>query len=185
MRESLSGRLLVASPVLEDPNFARTVVLVCSHSEEGALGLVLNRPMTAPVRQVLLGWTGAIAEPKVVFNGGPVAPCRALALGRTADVEEETAWATPVLPGIGMINLARVTPMVELAIDRMRVFSGHASWGASQLETEIMREDWFVVDALPEDALTPQPDRIWHEVLRRQPGRLALFAHFPSDPILN
>src|SRR5207237_4419773 len=72
--ESLTGRLLVATPSLKDPNFERTVVLLVAHEEGGALGVVLNRATEVPVADVLEGWAPLAGEPAVVFEGGPVQP---------------------------------------------------------------------------------------------------------------
>ena len=69
-----TGRLLVPLAVLDDPNFARSVVLVIEHDEDGALGLVLNRPTTTPIDDVLQGWSLLAAEPANLYGGGPVEP---------------------------------------------------------------------------------------------------------------
>jgi putative transcriptional regulator len=70
-------------------------------------------------------------------------------------------------------------------IDSVRLFAGYAGWGGGQLEGEIDEGTWFVVDADPGDALTPDPDTLWEDVLRRQGGRLAMFALCPADPSQN
>ncbi len=82
MAASLAGKLLVATPSLVDPNFARTVVLICEHNAEGALGVVLNRPMEhATIGEHLPAWAPFVSTPPVIFQGGPVEPATALALG--------------------------------------------------------------------------------------------------------
>src|SRR5262249_61884184 len=81
MEEVLAGRLLVATPLLGDPNFRRSVVLVVEDEpDEGTLGVVLNRPTATPVEQVLESWTDLVTQPSVVFRGGPVSPNSALGL---------------------------------------------------------------------------------------------------------
>ena len=93
MEDDLSGRLLVATPLLGDPNFRRTVVLVVEDEpEEGTLGVVLNRPTEVPVGQVLESWTELVTGPSVVFRGGPVAPNSALALAIVPGDEEPVGW---------------------------------------------------------------------------------------------
>ena len=72
MGDLRAGQLLVATPVLLDPNFAETVVLLLDADENGALGVVLNRPSAVPVAEVLEAWAGVVAEPEVLFQGGPV-----------------------------------------------------------------------------------------------------------------
>ncbi len=181
--EALKGRLLVATPNLSDPNFSRTVVLLIEHGDEGALGVVLNRPSELEVAEPLPAWADVAARPRVVFVGGPVSPSSAICLGRMAGVEGHD-WQ-PLIGSVGAVDLnlgpGDVTPQPQA----VRVFAGYAGWGPRQVESEILSGDWFVVDAEPDDALSPAPDDLWSEVLRRQPGRLSLFADFPPDPSTN
>jgi len=183
--ESLTGKLLVASPKLVDPNFARTVVLVCRHDEDGALGLVLNRPIDeAPVSEHLPAWQMDIASPPVVFLGGPVEPTAALALGRVVDGAGHAAL-TPVTNSISMIDLSEEPGALHGQVETVRVFVGYSGWTGGQLETEISDGGWFVVESRPGDAFTDAPDELWRTVLRREGGRLAMFAFAPIDPRIN
>ncbi len=185
MTESeLSGRLLVAAPSLRDPNFDRTVVLVLEHAEEGALGLVLNRPSATDLAAALPAWEGVAAEPPVVFVGGPVAPTAAIALGAAPVTEEVHGWR-PVFDGIGSIDLEHDPHELAVPVRDVRIFAGYAGWSAGQLEAEVEAGAWYVVDALPDDARCERPDDLWSAVLRRQGGSLALVASFPPDPTMN
>lgn len=183
MTESLKGRLLVATPSLDDPNFFRTVVLVIEHGDEGALGVVLNRPSQLEVSEPLPAWADVAAQPSVVFVGGPVSPSSAICLGRMAWGEGHDR--EPLVGSVGAVDLnlapAEVTPRPQV----VRVFAGYAGWGPRQLEAEILSGGWFVVDAEPDDALSPAPDDLWSGVLRRQSGRLAMLANYPLDPSTN
>ncbi|HXJ27373.1 MAG TPA: YqgE/AlgH family protein, partial [Streptosporangiaceae bacterium] len=90
---SLGGRLLVATPLLGDPNFRRTVVLIVDDQHgDGTLGVVLNRPTEVPVGQVLEPWTDLVTGPSVVFRGGPVQPDSALALALATGEAEPMGW---------------------------------------------------------------------------------------------
>ena len=182
----LSGRLLVAAPALRDPNFDRTVVLVVEHAEEGALGLVLNRPSETEVAAALPGWERLAAAPAVVFVGGPVAPTAAIALGTALAGTEVEGWR-PLFDGVGSIDLDLEHGPDELAgpVQDVRVFAGYAGWAPGQLEEEVEGGAWYVVDALPDDTRSAQPDDLWSAVLRRQGGALALVANFPADPAMN
>ena len=184
--ESYAGKLLVASPKLVDPNFQRTVVLVCSHDEKGTFGLVLNRPLEgAAVGEHVPAWMEHVAEPTLVFQGGPVEATVGLGLALSRDEDDRPGW-TPVVGRLGLADLARPPGSEGSAdIERARVLAGYSGWGAGQLEAEMADEAWFVVDADQEDAFTPDPGRLWHEVLRRQGGKLAMFAFFPEDPTVN
>lgn len=177
------GRLLVATPLLEEPNFRRTVVLLCSHDEGGSFGLVLNRPLEAAVVDLAPAWSGIAASPPVLFAGGPVDRAQAFALGRSSVLRDEAWWA-PVTPGVGLVGIEG-EPSEIAGVEEIRLFAGYAGWAARQLGAEVAEEAWFVVDALPEDAFSARPERLWHEVLGRQRGQLALFRHFPPDPRLN
>jgi putative transcriptional regulator len=181
---SLRGRLLVAMPVLQDPNFDRTVTLLLEHTEEGALGLVLNRPSDTELDDPLPEWGPLAAEPPVVFVGGPVALDGAIGLARAADPVPSEGWA-PLFDDLGTVDLRRSPEEIEAPLERLRVFLGHAGWGPGQLEGELAEEAWAVVDALPDDPLSEDPFGMWRRVLRRQSGRLAWLANHPPDPSLN
>ncbi len=181
---SVKGRLLVATPALEDPNFYRTVLLMLEHGEEGGLGVVLNRPSEMELSGPVPDWEPLAAPPPVIFFGGPVAPGTAICLARSTCDEEGEGW-TRLFGPVGALDIGRSPPDVAQPIDDIRVFSGHAGWTPGQLEGEIAEGAWFVVDAEPGDALSPQPLELWRRVLRRQPGRVALFSAFPPDPSLN
>jgi putative transcriptional regulator len=184
MTDSLSGRLLVAAPVLRDPNFERTVVLVVEHAEEGALGVVLNRPSETDLAAALPRWDAVAAQPSVVFVGGPVAPTAAIGLGTAPAADEVEGWR-PLFGGIGSIDLEHDPDELAVPVRDVRVFAGYAGWSPGQLEEEVESGAWYVVDALPDDTCCPQPDDLWSAVLRRQGGPLALVANFPPDPTLN
>jgi putative transcriptional regulator len=180
------GRLLVATPLLTDPNFDRTVILMLEDNEEGALGLVLNRPSPLEIGEPLPDWADLSATPPVVFVGGPVSRSSVIALARCNDAPEvsEETW-TAVLGPIGVLDLTADATLLHAAIDDVRVFAGYAGWGAEQLVAEIAEGAWFVVEAEPHDATTEDPDDLWRTVLRRQPEPLRRFAHYPPDLSVN
>jgi putative transcriptional regulator len=204
----LKGRLLVANPAMPDPNFHRTVVLLLAHQDEGALGVVLNRPSDLDVDSPLPRWERLVAEPPVVFVGGPVAPGAAICLARVPDppaVEPPAEGDDPVSGGsgsagitasglggwlplvgdLGTLDLERDPDDLAITVEAIRVFAGYAGWGPGQLEREIEGGAWFVVPAEPGDALSRDPALLWKRVLRRQGGRLALVSAYPNEPGLN
>lgn len=184
MTESLSGRLLVAAPSLRDPNFERTVVLVVEHAEEGALGVVLNRPSDTDLAAALPRWEAVAARPSVVFVGGPVAPTAAIGLGTASALDEVEGWR-PLFGGIGSVDLEHGPDDLGIPVRDVRIFAGYAGWSPGQVEDEVQSGAWYVVDALPDDTRSPEPDDLWSAVLRRQRGPLALVANFPPDPTMN
>ncbi|GLZ76217.1 UPF0301 protein [Actinorhabdospora filicis] len=182
---SLSGRLLVASPVLKDPNFDRTVVLLLGHESDGALGVVLNRATEMPVTDVLDGWDGLVPEPAVVFEGGPVQPESAIAVARIRPGVGKPECFRTFAGRLGTLDLAADPEPLAEVIDGLRIFAGYAGWGPGQLEGEIDEGAWLVFDVLPGDAFAPNPEDLWTMVWRRQVGLLAAVAMYPSDPSQN
>jgi len=180
---SLKGRLLVATPVLSDGIFDRSVVLVLEHGDEGALGLVLNRPSETALAEPLPGWAPLAATPPVVFVGGPVRPEAAVCLARVRD-EAVEGW-TPLVAGVGSLDLSGDPDVASAAVEELRVYAGYSGWSSGQLEDEIEAKAWFVVDIREDDVLTAEPDALWGAVLRRQRGNLSLYAAFPPDPSMN
>jgi putative transcriptional regulator len=185
-----AGWLLVATPLLEDPNFKRAVVLIVEHEDvQGTLGVVLNRPTTISVGQVLEQWTDLTTEPSVVFRGGPVAQNSALALAQVPGQDEPAGWraldGAPALARLGLIDLDTPPRLLAPAISRLRVYAGYAGWSPGQLETEIGDGAWYVLPAEPGDVFAADPDRLWRQVLRRQNGDLAFLTTYPDDPTLN
>jgi putative transcriptional regulator len=184
---SLTGRLLVATPALTDPNFDRAVVLLLDHDVEGSLGVVLNRPTPVEVGAVLESWADLAGEPAVVFQGGPVGLDSALALAVVPGEqgEEEVLGWRRVHGAIGLVDLEAPPELLAAELGGLRVFAGYAGWAPGQLEDELLEGAWYVVESEPGDVSAPDPERLWRAVLRRQRGELALVATYPDDPSLN
>jgi putative transcriptional regulator len=185
------GGLLVATPLLDDPNFRRSVVLVLEHDEDGGtLGVVLNRPSEISVTQVLPSWDALVTGPSVLFEGGPVQTDSALALAVVLSGEEPLGWRrlhsgrSTVFP-LGTVDLDAPPEILAGEISQMRIFAGYAGWTGGQLENELREGAWYVVDAEPGDTFHSDPTTLWRTVLRRQQGELALVATYPDDPQLN
>ncbi|HET7735797.1 MAG TPA: YqgE/AlgH family protein [Nocardioidaceae bacterium] len=184
--ELTAGRLLVATPLLVDPNFLRTVVLLLDVDESGALGVVLNRPSPVPVHSVLPDWAERVPQPDVIFAGGPVATDSALAVAYLGGGEgEEPVGFRTVFGNTGIIDLDTPAELLTDVVGGVRVFAGYAGWGPDQLQGEVAEGSWFVVDSLFRDVFGGDPDRLWAEVLRRQPGELAWLSTMPVDPNVN
>lgn len=189
-RSPLRGRLLVANPLLPDPNFDRSVVLILAHGGDGALGVVLNRPSSMTLADVLPQWAETASPPGVLFAGGPVnlraviGVARRQAGGSPSWWQDGPAWTT-VSDDLGTVDLDLDPSEVEEDLAAVRVFAGYSGWSSGQLEEEIASGAWWVVDAAPGDAFGSRPGDLWHDVLRRQEGSLALVAAFPPDPEMN
>ena len=184
MPDALTGRLLVATPLLDEPNFRRAVVFVCSHTDDGAFGVILNRPLEEPVDEQLPDWARRTDVPHVFFSGGPVDPDRVIALALNRTGREPQGWSL-VAPEVGLVDLSMDADELSPSIEAVRLFSGYAGWGGGQLEHEIGEQSWFVVDSRPSDVFSRTPLDLWRAVLRRQASPLAIYSTFPSDVALN
>ncbi|HLL92054.1 MAG TPA: YqgE/AlgH family protein [Solirubrobacteraceae bacterium] len=182
MAESLTGQLLLASPSLLDPNFTRTVVLIGIHSEDGAMGVVLNRPSTVTVGEAVPQLEEAVGALEPVFVGGPVQPSSIVFLAEFLDPSPAGVLVLGRIgfpaPDAGIEELAQATA-------RRRVFAGHAGWGRGQLDAELENGDWIAHNALPEEVFTDVPEELWGSVLTRKGGSYALIARMPLDPSVN
>jgi len=176
------GQLLVAGPALLDPNFHRTVVLVCEHDDDGAMGLVLNRPSPIAAGQAIPELSGALDDADRLWVGGPVQTSSVVVL---ADFAGADLSAMLVHGQIGLVLPDADLDEVGGTVRRARAFLGYAGWGAGQLDGELDGNDWIVADFSPDDAFTNDPDGLWARVLGRKGGRYALLATMPPDPSLN
>lgn len=164
----LANRLLVATPGLLDENFWRSVIYIIEHGDDGAMGVILNRPTDLDAADILPEWRDAMYHPAVVFEGGPVQREAGLALARRGN-------------DVVLVDFGDSVPDNE----RIRVFAGYAGWETDQLESEIAVDGWFVVDSEPDDPFTPNPEDLWRTVLRRQTGRLRWYANYPDHESFN
>jgi len=180
--------------MLGDPNFDRGVILLLDHGEEGALGIVLNRPTGLGVDEILEPWhdQALLAPPGVVFAGGPVSREAVIGLARAPDAEGDSLGALgisgswrPLLGLLGTVDLSVPPEDQPLPLAGARLFSGYAGWTSGQLEEEMAEGAWYVVDACADDLLCPRPEHLWHDVLRRQGGGLALLATYPPHVSVN
>jgi putative transcriptional regulator len=178
-----TGRLLVAEPMLGDPNFDRTVVFMVEHTPEGALGLVLNRPSELLVAEALPDWRHLVGDPPVLHVGGPVEERSGWCLARVRDLDHE--GFVPVLGDLGLLDLSLDPDEVAELVTDLRLFAGYSGWGPGQLDVELAADAWIVVDAEVGDPFLPDGEALWSRILARQGGTLARLATFPPDPSLN
>jgi putative transcriptional regulator len=160
-------------------------VLVLDHDGDGTLGVVINRPTAVGVEDILPSWQAYTTRPGVVFAGGPVAADSALALATVPGGGDEPLGWRRVIGGLGLVDLDAPPELLVAELGRLRVFAGYAGWSSGQLDDELAEGSWYVVDAEPGDAFSPEPEQLWRRVLRRQGGDLALLSTYPDDPTLN
>lgn len=182
MAQSLAGQLLLASPSLRDPNFQRSVVLLGVHGDDGAMGVVLNRPSEVTVAEAAPQLQETVGDADRVYVGGPVQPSSIVFL---AEFLDPTPAGLLVIGRIGFPTPDAEVDELSRATERARIFAGFAGWGEGQLEAEIEQGDWIAQAALPDDVFTDFPERLWSDVLIRKGGSYALVARMPPDPSVN
>ncbi len=179
---SLRGQLLVAAPLLTDPNFHRTVILIGEHGSEGAMGVVLNRPSPVTVSAALAPLGPIVGDDDFVYVGGPVQTDAVVVL---ADFVDPDLSAGVVFESVGFVP-GEVEDAADLGpLRKARVFVGYSGWGSGQLENELEERAWILADATTDDVFAQDAERLWTRVLRRLGGAYAVLALLPEDPRVN
>jgi len=179
--DSLKGQLLISSARLHDRNFRHTVVLVGEHDEEGALGVVLNRPLDLAVGQGVPELAPLVGREEPLFQGGPVQPTSPVLV---AEFTHPDLADLLVFGNVGFL-VGDVSPEIQPGLVRARLFAGYSGWGAGQLEAEMEEGSWIVDPAREEDVFTDNPELLWSRVLRRKGPKYAQIARVPFDPRMN
>lgn len=181
MSRSLRGKLLISAGGLFDANFRHTVVLVGAHDRDGAVGVVLNRPLETAVAEAVPLLSDLTPAGERLFQGGPVATGEAVLL---VDVAAAELLDVPVFGSVGFLT-GDVSPDVRSQLRRARVFLGHAGWGAGQLDAELAAKAWIVTDPVVDDVFTAEPATLWRRILERMGPPYAALARIPFDPSMN
>jgi putative transcriptional regulator len=175
----LGGSLLLAHPSLKDDHFKHTVILIASHDSDGAMGVVLNRPLEKNLGDLSEDFAqGALADVPL-FAGGPVQPAQVILC----------VWRPhPETDGFQLmfgIDPEKATELVDEEGVHMRAFLGYAGWTGGQLEEEMQRDTW-VISPLVADLLEDSPDeQLWRDLLGQIDDEWKLLANEPDDPSLN
>ncbi|PEN08377.1 hypothetical protein CRI93_04490 [Longimonas halophila] len=177
------GSLLIAAPIMEDPNFRRTVILLCDHTSEGSFGLVLNRPTDLHLGDVMDAYF--VNDPPLAF-GGPVQQETLHFLHRYAEAVPESI---AVLPGVrwgGTYDTIETLVQSEAPSPQsIRFFLGYTGWAPGQLQQEVNQDGWIVTEAEPEWVFETKASMLWPRVMRAMGGEYALLSTFPDDPRMN
>lgn len=186
-RQPCPGELLVASPGMDDAEFGRSVVYLIEHGPEGTMGVVLNKPMHASVRELLGPWETIVAPPDALFHGGPLSRDSgiALAVARPGTTLDDDAHVHNVESRVYAIDLDADPRHLSPSLEGVRIFAGYSSWVPGQLSVELARGDWIVALGLPSDVIGGDGTDLWAQVMRRQDPPLSLYATYPLDPSLN
>jgi putative transcriptional regulator len=157
-------------------------VLIGEHGDEGAMGVVLNRPSDATVTEALPDFDPLVEDGALIYVGGPVEPG---AVTMLAEFDDPDDAATLLAGDVGFVRGDADPALVVGATRRARVFAGYAGWSPGQLEAELDEESWIVEAPLPDEIFTDDPERLWNTVLRRKGGRYLLLARMPADISVN
>ena len=179
--DSLKGQLLISSASLHDRNFRHTVVLVGEHNEDGALGVVLNRPLDLTVGQGVPELAPLVGRDESLYQGGPVQPTSPVLVAEFTHPELANLL---VFGNVGFL-VGDVSPDVGPGVVRARLFAGYSGWGRGQLEAEMEEGSWIVDPAREEDVFTGDPELLWSRVLRRKGPEYQRIARVPFDPRMN
>ena len=179
--ESLRGRLLISNGSLFDPNFRHTVVLVGEHNAEGALGVILNRPLSVTVAEAVPPLVTLVGHGELLFEGGPVQQSSPVLLAELAHPE----LADLLVFGTVGFLVGEVAEDARPGILRARVYAGYSGWGPGQLEQEMDQGSWILEPALEDDVFTEAPDTLWRRILERKGPEYRSLSRVPFDPSMN
>lgn len=177
------GRLLISEPFLPDPNFERTVVLLCEHNEEGSFGFVLNKPSILKVSEVMDDITEL---DNMVFVGGPVQQDTLHFIHRNTLLENAVEIVDQIFWGGAFENLMGMCEARQITGNDIRFFLGYSGWGPGQLEAELEQDSWIVCDYVTDQLLFDTvPEIMWRKALENMGGRFSMYSNYPVDPRLN
>ena len=172
--ELAPGKLLIAHRRLLDPNFTRTVVLLVRYSDEGAMGLIVNRPTKVPLSRALEGLPDAKSRPDPVYLGGPVELGGVVALVRSrVKLEDARHVFSDVYLLSSKASLERALA-AGAESSALRAYLGYSGWGAGQLEREIELGSWLLYRGDPVTVFDPDPDTVWSRLIQKTEARIAL-----------
>lgn len=177
------GRLLISEPFLTDPNFERTVVLLCEHNDDGSFGFVINKPSIVRVNEVI---EDVAKVNDLVFIGGPVQQDTLHFLHRNSELENAIAIREGIYWGGDFEKLVTQIDTAQLKHADIRFYLGYSGWGPGQLAEELEEDSWIVCDFVTDELLfDTQPDLIWRKALGNMGGRFSVYSNYPVDPRLN
>ncbi len=177
------GKLLISEPFLYDPNFRRSVILLCEHNDTGTIGFILNHRLDIFLADVLEVET-LLTVP--LFVGGPVQK-NSLHFIHNIDALISTAERVTdnVYWGGDFEILKEMLACNSLEVEKIRFFLGYSGWGGGQLEDEIEEKSWIVTDANEEIVFQEDNDKMWKSILKNKGGKYKLLANSPESPFLN
>ena len=177
------GALLVSAPMMEDPNFRRSVVLLCDHEPDtGSFGLILNQEIDAHLSDVM---EGVFVYDPPLHLGGPVQRDTLHFVHRRSDISDGIALPGGITWGGDFDTVRTLAKEGTPSADDLRFFVGYAGWSPGQLAAELDEEAWIVAPGAGALLFSAPSDNLWRTVLRKMGGEYALLSTFPEDPRMN
>lgn len=177
------GVLLASAPMIRDPNFRRTVILLCETGDDGSFGLVLNRPLPFQSEELVEMLHGQSPD---LFLGGPVQPDTLHYVHNLPElIEDGTPIADGVFWGGNFETVKAAGDLIDFGDVQMRFFLGYSGWADGQLEAELENNDWLVIPPNHQFVFETDAEKLWSRVVASLGGEYKLFANFPADPRLN
>lgn len=177
------GKILISEPFLMDPNFKRSIVLLCEHGDEGSVGFILNKPTQVRLNQLLEDFPDFDAP---VYFGGPVQINSLQFVHRAGDIIEGTTEIAEGLYWGGSFEILKL--LIEtgkVAPSDFRFFIGYSGWSEGQLEDEMKINSWIVASTSADNIFSDEPDKLWGDILKKMGKKFAILASFPEDPSVN
>jgi len=182
--EPKKGDLLISEPFLADPNFSRTVILLCEHNEEGSFGFVLNKPAKITIDELI---EGVGKRKDSIYIGGPVQQNTLQFIHKNdrlieggVQISDEIFWGG---------NFEQMLAMMESDLIQqkdIKFFVGYSGWAAGQLKGELEVNSWIISrNVSVEQVFETDVESLWKEVLNTMGGKYKIVANFPVDPRLN
>lgn len=182
MEESLTGKILIADPFLQDPHFRRSVIFLCDHKPEGSFGLVLNKKYDHPLGELL----PELNTDFPVYFGGPVQPDTLHYLHQCPEVIPGSIEVTDgVFWGGDFEIITHLIQSNELSPAHIRFFVGYSGWGEGQLQNELEEKSWIIGNGSPKIIFSPNVEDTWKRALQHLGGEYSQMIHYPLDPQLN
>ncbi|MFN6947186.1 MAG: YqgE/AlgH family protein [Cytophagaceae bacterium] len=180
---TIKGNILISEPYLGDPDFERTVILLCENNEQGAFGFILNKPTILTLDSV---WSGIDDYKEMLFMGGPVGQDslhfiyrNTTPLEGSVEVMDNLYWGGDYEQLKSLINENKVSA------GDFKFFLGYSGWGEGQLQDELSSNSWIVADASLDDVFCTDPKEMWRGILKKMGGKFKMISNYPTDPRLN
>ncbi|MCG8319755.1 MAG: YqgE/AlgH family protein [Cytophagales bacterium] len=182
--EPKKGDLLISEPFLPDPNFERTVIIICQHSEEGSFGFVLNKPSVMKFDEVM---EDIVDFRETLYVGGPVQQDTLHFIHRAGDLIEGGVEISKNLYWGGNFETLKILiENKQINPNDFKFFLGYSGWGSGQLLDEIKTDSWIISPrATHEKIFDYKPEKLWRDILKEMGGRFRMFSNYPDDPRLN